>query len=199
MRLYSYKITRDYGFAPNPFHGCLTLATCKPGIRAGARQGDIIVGCGSAENDMVGRAIFVARIEGKCNFQQYWDNPHFLTKRPSYNGSMSRAFGDNIYHRAADGTWLQEWSHHTYPDGGMNPLNLARDTSSDNVLWSKDFVYFGRSAIPIPLALRNVDGDDLYPSNRNYRNKYSANMIAAVESWFADLPRNRQGWPQAWK
>nr|WP_269667332.1 hypothetical protein [Polaromonas naphthalenivorans] len=26
-------MTHDSGFAPNPFHGTLTLATCKPGIR----------------------------------------------------------------------------------------------------------------------------------------------------------------------
>lgn len=148
---------------------------------------------------MVGRAIYIARVEGKYTFQQYWDDPQFLMKRPFYGGSMSRAFGDNIYHNAADGTWLQEWSHHTYPDGGMNLLNLDRDTSSNNVLWSRDFVYFGRSAVFIPPDLRNVEGDDLYPSSRNYRNTYSAEMIAGVEAWFATLPRNRQGWPQAWK
>lgn len=198
MRLYSYKIVRDYGFAPNPFHGCLTLATCKPGIRRGAEKGDLIVGCGSVKNKMVGRAIFVARVAGKCTFQQYWDDPRFLAKRPSYSGSMSRAFGDNIYHHAPDGSWIQEWSHHTHPDGSTNHLNLDRDTSSDKVLWSEDFVYFGRSAIPIPPALRNFHGDDLYPSVRDYRNSYAADMIAAVEAWFAGLPRNRKGWPEAW-
>ena len=37
--LYSYVITRDYGFAPNPFGGICTLATCKPGIRNHAKVG----------------------------------------------------------------------------------------------------------------------------------------------------------------
>ena len=199
MQLYSYKIVRDYGFAPNPFHGCLTLATCKPGIREGAKPGDLVVGCGSSCNNMAGRVIFIARVGGKCSFQEYWDDPRFLTKRPFYGGSLSRAFGDNIYHHAEDGAWIQEWSHHTYPDGSTNILNLERDTSSDNVLWSRDFVYFGKSAIPIPQALRNFQGDDLYPSNRNYRNGYSASMVSAVDAWFATLPRNRQGWPEAWR
>lgn len=27
---YSYVVARDFGFAPNPFNGFLTLATCKP-------------------------------------------------------------------------------------------------------------------------------------------------------------------------
>ena len=30
MRLHSYVVARDYGFAPNPFLGVCTLATCKP-------------------------------------------------------------------------------------------------------------------------------------------------------------------------
>ena len=29
---YSYVVARDYGFAPNPFNGILTLAACKPVI-----------------------------------------------------------------------------------------------------------------------------------------------------------------------
>jgi hypothetical protein len=33
LRLFSYKLTHDSEFAPNPFHDVLTLATCKPGMR----------------------------------------------------------------------------------------------------------------------------------------------------------------------
>ncbi|MGE3595803.1 MAG: hypothetical protein AB7N70_09645 [Dehalococcoidia bacterium] len=40
----SYKMTHDTGFAPNPFWGCLTLATCKPGIRQTRGPGDWIAG-----------------------------------------------------------------------------------------------------------------------------------------------------------
>jgi hypothetical protein len=198
MRLYSYKITRDFGFAPNPFHGILTLATCKPGIRKGAVAGDIVVGCGSASNGLVGRAIFVARVSGKCSFQQYWDDPRFEPKKPYFGGSVSRGYGDNIYHRAAGGEWLQERSHHSLEDGGINAANLIRDTSADHVLWSTEFVYYGHAAIPIPANLRNVAGDDLYPATRDYRNSFPAAMIDAVENWFVTLPRNRQGWPGAW-
>ena len=32
MKLYSYIVARDFGFAPNPFYGFCTLATCKPKI-----------------------------------------------------------------------------------------------------------------------------------------------------------------------
>jgi hypothetical protein len=33
VRLFSCKMTNDSGFAPNPFFGALTMATCKPGMR----------------------------------------------------------------------------------------------------------------------------------------------------------------------
>lgn len=46
--LYAYSITRDFGFAPNPFHGICTLATCKPRIRKAANIGDWILGIGGA-------------------------------------------------------------------------------------------------------------------------------------------------------
>ena len=36
MEIFSYVITHDSGFAPNPFGGFLTLATCKPKIRKSA-------------------------------------------------------------------------------------------------------------------------------------------------------------------
>jgi hypothetical protein len=34
----------DTGFAPNPFHDFLTLATCKPDIRKKAQIGDWVLG-----------------------------------------------------------------------------------------------------------------------------------------------------------
>ena len=40
MRVFSYIVTHDTGYAPNPFHGFLTLACCKPLIRRTAEVGD---------------------------------------------------------------------------------------------------------------------------------------------------------------
>src|SRR5882762_6472831 len=51
VRLYSYVVARDFGFAPNPFYGFCTLATCKPRIRAHACVGDWVLGTGSACDD----------------------------------------------------------------------------------------------------------------------------------------------------
>jgi hypothetical protein len=43
MKLYSYVVTHDTGFSPNPFWGCCTLADCKPAIRRTAKIGDWVV------------------------------------------------------------------------------------------------------------------------------------------------------------
>src|SRR5712692_10528871 len=47
VKLYSYVVARDYGFAPNPFFGFCTLATCKPEIRKAAAIDDWVIGTGS--------------------------------------------------------------------------------------------------------------------------------------------------------
>lgn len=44
MKGYSYIVARDYGFAPNPFYGICTLATCKPIIRKHCEVGDYVIG-----------------------------------------------------------------------------------------------------------------------------------------------------------
>jgi len=199
MRLFSYKIVRDYGFAPNPFHGTCTLAACKPQIRTAACPGDIIVGCGSAANKLAGKIICILRVTGKCAFQEYWDNPAFARKQPFFKGNQARAYGDNIYHRDSHGNWLQERSHHSFPDGAVNPENLRRDTGSDNVLWSNDFAYWGRDAILIPAEFRNFKGDDLYPNNRAHRSRFNDGFVIALDEWFKKQPnRGYLGRPAAW-
>ncbi len=82
MRLYSYKVRYDIGFAPNPFHGVCTLATCKPRIRAGASVGDWVVGVGSASQGTLGRLVFGMQVEEKMTFDEYWDDERFQSKKP---------------------------------------------------------------------------------------------------------------------
>lgn len=43
-RLYSYKMTNDSGFAPNPFWGILTPVTRKASTRRSKKVGDWIAG-----------------------------------------------------------------------------------------------------------------------------------------------------------
>lgn len=150
--LYAYSITRDLGFAPNPFHGTCTLATCKPGIRNAAKLGDWVLGIGGYSLGKVkSKCILLMKVTDKCSFQAYWDNPEFAIKKPLRNGSCVRMLGDNIYHKDSLGSWIQEDSHHSNSDGTMHQVNMERDTKADNVLLSNFFLYFGDSAISIDL------------------------------------------------
>ena len=62
MKLYSYVVARDFGFAPNPFYGFCTLGTCKPKIRRSAKVGDWIVGTGSKTRRRARHIVFVMRV-----------------------------------------------------------------------------------------------------------------------------------------
>lgn len=151
--LYTYAITRDFGFAPNPFHGYCTLATCKPRIRKAANVGDWVMGVGGSTLGTAKRkCIFLMKISEKIGFQNYWNDHRFSLKKPLRNGSRVQMLGDNIYHKNGGGSWIQEDSHHSNPDGSPNPTNVERDTgSNDRVLISNCFYYFGSQAIEVDL------------------------------------------------
>ena len=76
-KLYIYVVDRDFGFAPNPYHGCCTLATCKPGIRNGAEVGDWVVGMGGSRLEATGRCVFAMRVTRKITFNEYWSSLEF--------------------------------------------------------------------------------------------------------------------------
>src|SRR6266446_9096276 len=99
MKLYSYVVARDYGFAPNPFFGVCTLATCKPRIRSVAQIGDWVIGTGSKTRKREKHLVCAMRVTGAMTFNQYWSDPRFQAKQPNLRGSKKQAFGDNIYSR----------------------------------------------------------------------------------------------------
>lgn len=199
MTVWSYKISRDYGFAPNPFFGFCTVACCKPGIRKGAKLGDLIVGCGSTALNLEGKMIFAMIVEEKLSFDEYWQDERFLKRRPSFQASRALMYGDNIYHSDGRNNWEQSDSHHSYDDGRINTDNADRDLKANAVLVSTNFSYFGDQAVNIPSHLRNFEGDDLYPHIRDFRNGYSEIMQEAVFDWYNSLPRGRLGRPNSWK
>lgn len=151
--LYTYPITRDFGFAPNPFNGSCTLATCKPNIRKGAKVGDWVMGIGGGALGSVKRkCIFLMKVSEKIGFQNYWEDSRYSLKKPSRNGSRVQMLGDNIYHKDGGVEWIQEDSHHSYPDGTPNIVNLDRDTGRcDQVLISNFYFYFGFNAVQVDL------------------------------------------------
>lgn len=149
MKLYKYVITRDFGFAPNPYFGYCTLATCKPVIRRCAQKGDWIAAVGSARSKYRDKLVYIMKVDECMTFNEYWGDARFLKKKPIFNKGAMYMYGDNIYHEDA-GKWIQELSHHSRADGGYNYDNLERDTNTNRVLISTDFFYFGNNAIEIP-------------------------------------------------
>lgn len=151
--LYVYVISRDFGFAPNPFHGICTLATCKPKIRNSANVGDWIMGVGgNALGEARGKCILLMKVSEKIGFQDYWNDEQYALKKAIRNGSDVRMLGDNIYHKDEGTEWIQEDSHHSNSDGSINYVNLKRDTGqSDRVLISRYFLYFGSEAQEVDL------------------------------------------------
>ncbi|MEW8684776.1 MAG: hypothetical protein AB2556_03115 [Candidatus Thiodiazotropha sp.] len=182
--LYIYVVDRDFGFAPNPFHGFCTLATCKPIIRNNAKLNDWILGVGGRRLEATGRCVFLAKVTEIITFNDYWNDPRFKLKKPIRNGSMVMMVGDNIYHQLPDSTdWLQEDSHHSNADGTTNIENLTRDTSSLNVLISEHFYYFGQSAPIIDLASINYT-NHIGHSKKKISEKDVSSFINSIESKF---------------
>lgn len=187
MRLYSYVVARDYAFAPNPFHGFCTLATCKPQIRRNAQVGDWIIGTGSKGKGRSGHLVFAMLVTEAMSFEEYWGDPRFARKRPNLHGSAKQAFGDNIYHRNQDGSWTQENSHHSFHDGSANPENIEHDTQINRVLISDHFTYWGSQGPEIPACFRDFNGVDVCLGRQGHRCNFAEDLVAAFAAWAEHL------------
>ena len=184
INFFSYKIVRDYGFAPNPFHGLCTLATCKPHVRLKANVGDWIIGSGAKTTNLEGRIIYAMEIAEKVTFEEYWTNPKFSRKKPIIPAGLIRIHGDNIYYKANDEIWHQIPSQHSNPDFSQNEKHMKNDLSGKYVLVSNSFFYFGNKHFQVPPQFKEVCS-----TIRDYR-KISDASIA--QSFIEYLCRNYQ-------
>lgn len=197
MALFSYVVRYDFGFAPNPFHGTCTLATCKQQIRGAARVGDWVMGTGSQQKNLAGRLVYTMQVEEILTFDQYWADARFRGKVPRTNGALKHVYGDNIYHRE-HGRWIQADSRHSLPDGQANPGHVHTDTSADAVLVSSTYSYFGGSGPSVPAHLRTGFNVDVVHSHQGHRRHFPVDLIAAAEDWFRSLEAGLLGRPADW-
>lgn len=185
--LYSYVVAYDSGFAPNPFNGFCTLATCKPRIRGSATLGDWIIGTGSNRQG-VRRGeflVYAMRVQQILTFNEYWSDPRFQKKKPSLYGSYRMACGDNLYHKESINTnWQQLNSFHSNENGAPHQGHIERDTSVDRVLVSNDFVYFGAEGPKIPEELQSAE---LIHTGIGEHRITNARVIADFEAWIERL------------
>ncbi|MGS1120699.1 Nmad2 family putative nucleotide modification protein [Rhodanobacter sp. UC4436_H3] len=190
MRLYSYVVRYDSGFAPNPFYGWCTLATCKPYIRRTAQVGDWLVGTGSDSQQVQrgGYLVYAMRVGEIMTFEAYDADPRFQAKKPYRHGSRKQSCGDSIYYRdAANRQWLQRDSFHSNVDGSRRADHVQRDTGVNRVLVSNTFVYFGGAGPKIPTELRAADGRPLSKAGIGYYAFDDPAFIARVETWLMSL------------
>lgn len=145
MTLYSYVLKHDTGFAPNPYFGACSLATCKPRIRARASVGDWIMGTTGRRyaGDGFG-LVYAMRLDEVLSFRAYSKSPIGRTKTPSPMDTYTIR-GDAIYSwnaRAAAYEQVQSPFHAA--------SEMGHDLSADRVLIGRKFVYFGKDWLKIP-------------------------------------------------
>jgi hypothetical protein len=156
-RLFSYLMTHDSGFAPNPFFGCLTLATCMTEIRRTKKVGDWVAGfaskalvkkCNALGLDIPYQGlIYLMEIGEILPLHAYFHDHRFQQKKaiPLGSGNIMLERGDNIYHLDATGNF-QQLENDNHDEG-----ELLKDTQGKNALIAKQFYYFGRDC-PVPNA-----------------------------------------------
>jgi hypothetical protein len=171
MKLSAYIVRVDCGFAPNPFGDHCTLACCKPTIRRNAERDDIIVGTAASHFPYAGCLIYAMRVGKVLPYQQYWDDPTYAYRKPSFTTPISRR-GDNIWHRDASGEWQ------VIPGAIHDHSHRDRDTRGENALIAVEFFYFGRDAISV-----HPEFSGLLATTQGHKNTYDPDMISRFWDW----------------
>jgi len=188
MRLFSYIVSHDTGFAPNPFWGFCTLACCKPKIRSTVNKGDIIVGLSPKISH--NRIIYTMRVTGRLSFKEYFQDMRFSDKIPDMNSTdLVRRCGDNIYKPNSDGTFTQIHSFHSNRDGTQSEEDKKHDINGKNVLVSTDFSYFGSKAMELPKRFSYLI------IGNGHRSTFTQEQITAFDEFFKGLPKRILGLP----
>jgi len=198
MNCFIYKLDHDYGLAPNPFWGVMSLAVCKGDIRGNKNLeiGDWIVGMGSKKLNLENHLIYVMKVEKIITFDEYYNSLEYQCKKPIVNGSLVQMYGDNIYHKTPNGEYKQDPCAHSNGDLTINIEHLKRDTKGKNVLLSNTFYYFGDNCPRIP-----EEFEGMCHTSRNYRYKdVNENDINHFLSWLrGNYVTGIHGDPINWK
>lgn len=174
--IFVYTVKEDTDFAPNPFHGVCTLATCKPDIRKVAKPGDFVIGKAKAPHGL--RAVVVMEVNEILTFDEYWHDPEFACKKSRRNGDPIHACGDNIYHRSPNGSWIQAPSFHDVDD-------IEHDTGkTQSVLVARNFTYFGAEGPDLPDLHDKPLNKGIRNMRRNFPNRDDRREL---DAWIGSL------------
>jgi len=142
VKLYTYVLAHDTGFAPNPFWGICTLACCKPVIRRTAKKGDWVLGIGRKKYG--NKLIYAMEVtEEPISYLKYFNDKQYEKKIPDFSKKgLVYKCGDNIYKPLSNGEYKQLESMHSI--GEIEDFETKKhDLGGNNVLISNFFYYFG--------------------------------------------------------
>lgn len=186
-RLYSYIVTHDTGFAPNPFKGICTLACCKPTIRRSVgnrwnRERDVWI-IGLTPRKLRNKVLYIMKVDEVLSFEEYFQA--YPDKKPEFDKVGEEKCGDNIY-KPIDNSdkYEQLLSYHspTTKDGcSCINNNQERDLSGKYVLVAKEFVYFGKASVDLSDDLKGI-----IPT-RGHRCDFDIALLVAVEGFINDF------------
>jgi hypothetical protein len=150
MKLCSYVMTHDFGFAPNPFGGYCTLAACTPNhCLVKLDPGDWLVGHSSMK---LGRKlIYAMEILQVLSLAAYYQDPRFQHKKPRFDRTLQEACGDNIYYEKEDGVLERHRSGFH-----IEKRRQDQDKNGNRVFIADHFFYFGRDSEVIPGHLTGI-------------------------------------------
>jgi Nucleotide modification associated domain 2 len=184
MRVYSYVITANTGCAPNYDAPSVTLALCKPRIRAAACQGDLVLAFNGKSLSRDPHSVCWAGIVCEVlPMNRYWNDERFERKKP--DGSHTK---DNIYEPDDNGglTQVENCCH--------NDSNVKKDIKGRNVLIFSDAWHMGGSQPLLPEEFKlRLDVE----SRQGHRvNCISVQEWDELEKW---LVKNNKGIPEPQK
>ena len=190
MKLFSYVVTHDTGFSPNPFWGFCTLADCKPAIRRTANVGDWIVGLlPKSEGNKI---VYTMEVKEILTFDEYYHDKRFSKKIPDYTlNTTIHKTGDNIYKPLAEGGFQQLQSFHS--DGLKEKYSTKNhDLGGKNVLVSENYYYFGSKAIDLPQELQELI------VARGHKNHFSQEVIRTFLDYISKQTKKINASPLKW-
>jgi Nucleotide modification associated domain 2 len=165
MDIYVYKMTVDSGGAPCVTRNLLSLAICKPQIRARAKQGSLIFGFGANDPPMSRRLIYIAEI----------------TDPPIKNGMYYRNYrnrADCIYEWRKTGTlkWRRRSRFHKRGVEAKTDIGVGPLYPKAAVLLSGNFRYFGKAGTTDYVEKFPIVGRAIKKVGRAYRVHHSPNL-----------------------
>lgn len=186
MKLYSYVVKVDTGFAPNPFWEYCTLSCCKPNIRKSANVGDWVVGTGAVSNIGSIKLVYAMKVTEKLTSEEYSQDKRFQCKIPTKRQMKER--GDNIYYPDKNGDLIQCKSYHIEKDS-------KRDLSSGFVLISDHYFYFGKKGVLIL-----DDFKVIIKSGPGHKCNFDSRIVNDFVAWMENnFSKGMQGYPFDYK